>query len=127
MTLQVPCACVLLMQIHGAAKSIVRRLMLLEELNALMPGFMRSEAVVGIFRALATKLPASALPAAWWDVEADVAVMVGVHRHGYNNYESIRKDPALQKAFQVSFWLMLNCKWKMLRNVPAVRVSVLHI
>eukprot|EP00878_Enallax_costatus_P014263 GHUV01014918.1.p1 GENE.GHUV01014918.1~~GHUV01014918.1.p1 ORF type:complete len:324 (+),score=65.71 GHUV01014918.1:3406-4377(+) len=88
-------------KVETSAKSIVRRLMLLEELNALMPSFMRSEAVVGIFRVLVHTLPASAAPAVWWDVEADVALMVGVHRHGYNNFETIRKDPVLQAGFQV--------------------------
>lgn len=88
-------------QVQTSARSIVRRLMLLEELNVLMPSFMRSEAVVGIFRALVQTLPASTAPAAWWDVEADVALMVGVHRHGYNNFDTIKKDPVLQSGFQV--------------------------
>lgn len=83
--------------------------MMLEELNALMPSFMRSEAVVGIFRALVQMLPASTAPAAWWDVEADVALMVGVHRHGYTNFETIRKDPVLQAGFQVRVFISNSC------------------
>lgn len=67
-----------------------------------MPALLRSEAVGGFFRALSqAALPACVAPAPWWDVEADVALMVGMHRHGYANYEAIRKDAALERALQV--------------------------
>jgi hypothetical protein len=91
-------------QLQGSAKSIVRRLALLQDFNALMPALQRSEAVAGMFRAMiAAALPAAAAPASWWDVECDVALMVGMHRHGYANYEAVRQDPDLTAAFQVGF------------------------
>jgi hypothetical protein len=90
-------------QLQGSAKSIVRRLALLQDFNALMPALQRSEAVAGMFRAMvAAALPAAAAaPASWWDVECDVALMVGMHRHGYANYEAVRQDSDLTAAFQV--------------------------
>lgn len=88
-------------QLQAGARPLVRRLMLLEELNALLPALCRSEPVAGAFRQLAAGLPASEAPAAWWDVEADVALLVGASRHGFGNYEAIRRDLELEPAFQV--------------------------
>jgi hypothetical protein len=76
--------------------------MLVEEFNALMPELLRSEAVAAYFRALVHHgLPPETAPAPWWDVDADVALLVGLHKHGFNNYEAIRKDEELEPAFQV--------------------------
>lgn len=52
-------------------------------------------------RALAEDLPAEECPAGWWDVEADVGLLVGLYRHGLNAYEEVRRDPDLVAAFQV--------------------------
>lgn len=94
--------CCLHMQLQGSAKSIVRRLALLQDFNQLLPSLQRSEAVAGMFRALAAAaLPAAAAPTSWWDVECDVALMIGMHRHGYGNFEAVRQDPDLTAAFQV--------------------------
>jgi hypothetical protein len=99
----------LCLQLQGSAKSIVRRLALLQDFNALMPALQRSEAVAGMFRAMiAAALPAAAAPASWWDVECDVALMVGMHRHGYANYEAVRQDPDLTAAFQVGLVAVLG-------------------
>jgi hypothetical protein len=103
------------MQLQGNAKSIVRRLALLQDFNSLMPSLQRSEAVAGVFRALiAAALPVAAAPASWWDVECDVALMVGMHRHGYANFEAVRQDPDLTAAFQVGGLLvcLLACGWR---------------
>lgn len=40
-------------------------------------------------------------PAAWWDGEADIALLVGLHRHGLTAFEEVRRDPELVGAFQV--------------------------
>lgn len=86
----------------------------------LMPAMQRSDAVAGYFRTLVTSDLTTAaagggdggddddgsegllpLPASWWDVEADVGLLAGLHRHGYNAFDEIRKDPELAAAFQV--------------------------
>jgi hypothetical protein len=59
--------------------------------------------VVVINRTLAEDLPAEERPAGWWDVEADVGLLVGLYRHGLNAYEEVRRDPELVAAFQVGF------------------------
>lgn len=47
-------------------------------------------------------LPASDAPAPWWDVEADVGLLAGLYKHGFNRFEEIRRDPELVGSFQVS-------------------------
>uniref|UniRef100_W5MK45 Chromodomain helicase DNA binding protein 9 n=1 Tax=Lepisosteus oculatus TaxID=7918 RepID=W5MK45_LEPOC len=37
----------------------------------------------------------SELPAHWWDTEADKSLLIGVYKHGYEKYNTIRADPAL--------------------------------
>ncbi|KAM8793631.1 chromodomain-helicase-DNA-binding protein 8-like [Eudromia elegans] len=35
------------------------------------------------------------VPAAWWDAEADKSLLLGVFKHGYEKYNTMRADPAL--------------------------------
>nr|XP_008513049.1 PREDICTED: chromodomain-helicase-DNA-binding protein 7 [Equus przewalskii] len=35
------------------------------------------------------------VPADWWDKEADKSLLIGVFKHGYEKYNSMRADPAL--------------------------------
>ncbi|KAF5888028.1 chromodomain-helicase-DNA-binding protein 7, partial [Clarias magur] len=35
------------------------------------------------------------VPTDWWDVEADKCLLIGVFKHGYEKYNSMRADPAL--------------------------------
>ncbi|XP_028649461.1 chromodomain-helicase-DNA-binding protein 8 [Erpetoichthys calabaricus] len=35
------------------------------------------------------------LPARWWDSEADKSLLIGVFKHGYEKYNTMRADPAL--------------------------------
>ncbi|XP_031756020.1 chromodomain-helicase-DNA-binding protein 9 isoform X4 [Xenopus tropicalis] len=37
----------------------------------------------------------SELPVDWWDTEADKSLLIGVFKHGYEKYNTIRADPAL--------------------------------
>jgi len=90
------------MQLSVVSSSFVRRLQLLEEFNMLMSAMQRSEAVVGYFRTLVADLPPADAPVSWWDVEADVGLLAGIYKHGYNNFEEIRRDPDMVLAFQVS-------------------------
>ncbi|KAG9341958.1 hypothetical protein JZ751_018275 [Albula glossodonta] len=41
------------------------------------------------------ELDHSELPALWWDTEADKCLLLGVYKHGYEKYNTIRADPAL--------------------------------
>ncbi|XP_042329104.1 chromodomain-helicase-DNA-binding protein 8 isoform X4 [Sceloporus undulatus] len=35
------------------------------------------------------------VPTAWWDAEADKSLLLGVFKHGYEKYNTMRADPAL--------------------------------
>ncbi|KAJ8387669.1 hypothetical protein AAFF_G00152190 [Aldrovandia affinis] len=35
------------------------------------------------------------VPCDWWDMEADKSLLIGVFKHGYEKYSSMRADPAL--------------------------------
>ncbi|XP_025912142.1 chromodomain-helicase-DNA-binding protein 8 isoform X1 [Apteryx rowi] len=35
------------------------------------------------------------VPTAWWDAEADKSLLIGVFKHGYEKYNTMRADPAL--------------------------------
>ena len=34
-------------------------------------------------------------PTPWWDAQADVSLLVGTYKHGYEQYDSMRLDPSL--------------------------------
>jgi len=34
-------------------------------------------------------------PTPWWDAQADVSLLVGTYKHGYEQYDSMRLDPTL--------------------------------
>jgi hypothetical protein len=99
----------LLLQVSpSAAASMVRRLRLLQDFHTLAAVLLRSEAVAGFFRALATSAgpgdpAAGALPVPWWDTEADLALLAGQHRHGLHAFDALRHDARLAPAFQVSW------------------------
>ncbi|MEE6513208.1 hypothetical protein FKM82_020742 [Ascaphus truei] len=37
----------------------------------------------------------SDVPVSWWDADADKSLLIGVFKHGYEKYNTIRADPAL--------------------------------
>uniref|UniRef100_A0A8V5GTN2 Uncharacterized protein n=1 Tax=Melopsittacus undulatus TaxID=13146 RepID=A0A8V5GTN2_MELUD len=37
----------------------------------------------------------SEIPTEWWDADADKSLLIGVFKHGYEKYNTIRADPAL--------------------------------
>ncbi|XP_069797186.1 chromodomain-helicase-DNA-binding protein 8 isoform X2 [Narcine bancroftii] len=41
------------------------------------------------------------IPAEWWDLEADKSLLIGVFKHGYEKYNTMRADPALSFLQQV--------------------------
>ncbi|KIY98150.1 hypothetical protein MNEG_9811 [Monoraphidium neglectum] len=90
----------------AAARSAAKRLRLLAELSHLMGHLLAcgGEAVAGRLRAVLEAAPPKLCPppAPWWGVDADLALLVGVWRHGYGAYGAIRADPELAHAFQAA-------------------------
>ena len=39
--------------------------------------------------------PCDQPPASWWDSKADVSLLVGTFKHGYERYAVMRSDPTL--------------------------------
>jgi hypothetical protein len=89
-------------QLAASPGALARQLRLLADFNALVGALLRSEAVAGYFRALCCATSGTGPPPApWWDVEADVGLLVGLWRHGVSAFDAVRRDPNLAPAFQV--------------------------
>ncbi|XRB03887.1 transforming growth factor beta regulator [Pycnococcus provasolii] len=78
-----------------------RRLILLDELHEVVAYLCDPRmvdyrgAVLSALRAIEKSNP----PAKWWTRDADVALLMGVHKHGYAYYDRVRTDPEFQSAF----------------------------
>jgi hypothetical protein len=91
-----------LLQLKTGARGLVKRLQLLYDFSQLVGQLEGNELVAARLRAMLRELPEGHAPAAWWTPEADLALLLGVYRHGYSNYDAIRSDPALLQGFEVS-------------------------
>lgn len=61
-----------------------------DQADKILEGADSSEADVWIPEPLHAEVPAD-----WWDKEADKSLLIGVFKHGYEKYNSMRADPAL--------------------------------
>ena len=88
-------------KIESSATGWVRRLRLLELLKggiALCTGADTKDWARGVVEAI----PDLVEPAFWWGFTQDVALMQGVHKHGYGSYDAVRHDAALEHAFGIA-------------------------
>ncbi|XP_077022961.1 chromodomain-helicase-DNA-binding protein 7 isoform X3 [Tamandua tetradactyla] len=61
-----------------------------EQADKILEGADSSEADVWIPETFHAEVPTD-----WWDKEADKSLLIGVFKHGYEKYNSMRADPAL--------------------------------
>ncbi|XP_035428243.2 chromodomain-helicase-DNA-binding protein 8 [Cygnus atratus] len=61
-----------------------------DQAEKVLAGAMASE--IDIWFPLVEQLE---VPTAWWDAEADKSLLIGVFKHGYEKYNTMRADPAL--------------------------------
>ena len=61
-----------------------------DQAEKVLAGAMASE--VDIWFPLVEQLE---VPTAWWDSEADKSLLIGVFKHGYERYNTMRADPTL--------------------------------
>ncbi|XP_059586405.1 chromodomain-helicase-DNA-binding protein 8 isoform X3 [Alligator mississippiensis] len=61
-----------------------------DQANKVLAGAIASE--IDIWFPLVEQLE---VPTAWWDAEADKSLLIGVFKHGYEKYNTMRADPAL--------------------------------
>jgi hypothetical protein len=48
----------------------------------------------------------STQPAVWWGKQADLALLRGIYKHGYGNYDAVRRDPEVRfLLFPRFFWV----------------------
>ncbi|GAQ79272.1 hypothetical protein KFL_000270310 [Klebsormidium nitens] len=81
------------------AKSWVRRLQLLDGLDHALHVCGSKATQKDAFKIILLIAEDGTKPATWWTRNADIALMVGVYRHGYANYDAVRVDPEFAEAF----------------------------
>lgn len=74
------------------AKSWVRRLQLLDGLDHALHVCGSKATQKDAFKIILLIAEDGTKPATWWTRNADIALMVGVYRHGYANYDAVRVD-----------------------------------
>jgi hypothetical protein len=75
------------------AKSWMRRLQLLDGLDHALHVCGSRTTQKDAFKIIMLIAEDGTKPAPWWSRNADVALMLGVYRHGYANYDAVRLDP----------------------------------
>ncbi|KAL2622124.1 hypothetical protein R1flu_002329 [Riccia fluitans] len=78
----------------------LRRLKLLDSLQEVIRILTNDEQRQVAYRAIDSVKDAS-VPADWWSREADLALLYGIFKHGFGNYDLIRNDPEFRHAFTV--------------------------
>jgi len=61
-----------------------------------------NEETQGQARAAIASIPDMARPASWWGFEQDVAILRGITRCGYGNYDAVRVSPEFAQHFAAS-------------------------
>ena len=77
---------------------LLRLLELLKDGIALFTGADTKDKARGVVEAI----PDLVQPAFWWGFAQDVALMQGVHKHGYGSYDAVRHDAAFEQAFGIA-------------------------
>ncbi|CAD7698432.1 unnamed protein product [Ostreobium quekettii] len=86
-------------KVQSSAKIWTRRLQLLDNIT-LIAEQLADDEMRRFFERSLKGMSDTNLPAPWWSASADLALIAGVHKHGYGNYEAVRTDP----QFAVAFW-----------------------
>jgi hypothetical protein len=80
----------------------LKRLKLLDSLADVVRVCANKETREAAYRAIDLLRDAS-VPHEAWGREADLALLAGVYKHGFGNYESLRKDEQFSEAFRKVF------------------------
>ncbi|KAL3691922.1 hypothetical protein R1sor_005573 [Riccia sorocarpa] len=78
----------------------LRRLKLLDSLQEVIRILENEEQRQVAYRAIDSVKDAS-VPADWWSRDADLALLYGIYKHGFGNYDLIRNDPEFRHAFTI--------------------------
>ncbi|KAG6557687.1 hypothetical protein Mapa_000452 [Marchantia paleacea] len=77
----------------------LRRLRLLDSLQEVIRLCSTKESREVAYRAIDSVKDAS-VPSEWWSREADLALLYGIYKHGFGNYDLIRNDEEFRDAFR---------------------------
>lgn len=80
----------------------LKRLKLLDSLADVVRICANKETREAAYRAIDLLRDAS-VPNEGWGREADLALLAGVYKHGFGNYEALRKDEQFAEAFERVF------------------------
>lgn len=80
----------------------LKRLKLLDSLADVVRICANKETREAAYRAIDLLRDAS-VPNEGWGREADLALLAGVYKHGFGNYEALRKDEQFSEAFERVF------------------------
>lgn len=86
-------------RIEKLASVWLRRLMLLDSLGNALRLCASKETQQAAYNAI-DNLKDGVSPFDWWGREADLALLSGVYKHGFGNYEALQKDPQFTSAFR---------------------------
>ncbi|OAE33336.1 hypothetical protein AXG93_4123s1110 [Marchantia polymorpha subsp. ruderalis] len=77
----------------------LRRLRLLDSLQEVIRLCSTKESRELAYRAIDSVKDAS-VPSEWWSRDADLALLYGIYKHGFGNYDLIRNDEEFRDAFR---------------------------
>jgi hypothetical protein len=80
----------------------LKRLKLLDNLADVVRICANKETRDAAYRAIDLLRDAS-IPTPWWGRDADLALLSGVYKHGFGNYDSLRSDDQFAEAFKPAF------------------------
>jgi hypothetical protein len=80
----------------------LKRLKLLDNLADVVRICANKETRDAAYRAIDLLRDAS-IPTPWWGRDADLALLSGVYKHGFGNYDSLRSDEQFAEAFKPAF------------------------
>ncbi|KAJ7548327.1 hypothetical protein O6H91_07G007200 [Diphasiastrum complanatum] len=86
-------------RVEKSASSWLRRLHLLQRLGEAVRISANKQTRDAAYRAI-DSLKDATVPFPWWGREADLALLSGVYKHGFGNYETLHNDPQFTGAFK---------------------------
>eukprot|EP01018_Ginkgo_biloba_P030643 Gb_21545 [translate_table: standard] len=88
-------------RVEKSATSWLKRLMLLDSLGNAIRLCASKETQGAAYNAIDSSKDGTS-PFEWWGRDADLALLAGVYKHGFGNYEALHSDPQFAGAFKPS-------------------------
>ncbi|GLI62110.1 hypothetical protein VaNZ11_004693, partial [Volvox africanus] len=86
-------------KVDKGSRWLMGRLRNLADFNAAVTAMQQQPEVLVRFRQLLAAMPDRSPPATWWNTECDVALLRGMYRAGYGEYDAVFSDPEFLPIF----------------------------